>query len=62
MKRIGFVGLGMMGAPMASNLLQSGFEVTGFAAQMINASIGGSSSSSRPCPSRVMASDRVGFG
>lgn len=28
MKHIGFIGLGTMGAPMASNLLRSGFEVT----------------------------------
>jgi 3-hydroxyisobutyrate dehydrogenase-like beta-hydroxyacid dehydrogenase len=28
MRRIGFVGLGMMGAPMAANLLKAGFEVT----------------------------------
>ena len=27
MKRIGFVGLGMMGGPMAANLLRGGFEV-----------------------------------
>jgi len=27
MRRIGFIGLGMMGAPMAANLLRSGFEV-----------------------------------
>ena len=30
MKQIGFVGLGMMGAPMAANLLRGGFEVTAF--------------------------------
>ena len=29
-KRIGFVGLGDMGLPMACNLLKAGFEVTGF--------------------------------
>jgi 3-hydroxyisobutyrate dehydrogenase-like beta-hydroxyacid dehydrogenase len=28
MRRIGFVGLGMMGEPMAANLLKAGFEVT----------------------------------
>lgn len=28
MKKIGFIGLGTMGAPMASNLLKKGFEVT----------------------------------
>lgn len=28
MKQIGFIGLGTMGAPMASNLLKSGFQVT----------------------------------
>lgn len=28
MKQIGFIGLGTMGAPMASNLLRSGFDVT----------------------------------
>lgn len=28
MKRIGYIGLGIMGSPMASNLLQAGFEVT----------------------------------
>lgn len=30
MKRIGFVGLGSMGLPMATNLGAAGFEVTGF--------------------------------
>ncbi|WP_149540010.1 3-hydroxyisobutyrate dehydrogenase [Siccirubricoccus phaeus] len=30
MARIGFVGLGKMGAPMARNLLQAGHDVTGF--------------------------------
>ncbi|MHA6531141.1 NAD(P)-dependent oxidoreductase [Paenibacillus sp. BAC0078] len=30
MKQIGFIGLGTMGAPMASNLLRSGFQVTVF--------------------------------
>ncbi|MBT7735425.1 MAG: NAD(P)-binding domain-containing protein, partial [Verrucomicrobia bacterium] len=30
MKRIGFIGLGDMGLPMACNLLKAGFEVTGF--------------------------------
>lgn len=28
MKQIGFIGLGTMGAPMASNLLRGGFQVT----------------------------------
>ncbi|EHS58134.1 NAD(P)-binding domain-containing protein, partial [Paenibacillus sp. Aloe-11] len=28
MKNIGFIGLGTMGAPMASNLLKQGFGVT----------------------------------
>ncbi len=28
MKRIGFIGLGVMGAPMAANLLKAGFKVT----------------------------------
>jgi 3-hydroxyisobutyrate dehydrogenase-like beta-hydroxyacid dehydrogenase len=30
MKRIGFIGLGRMGLPMASNLVKNGFQVTGF--------------------------------
>ena len=30
MTKIGFVGLGIMGSPMASNLLKAGFEVIGF--------------------------------
>lgn len=30
MKRVGFVGLGMMGGPMAANLLRGGFEVAVF--------------------------------
>ena len=30
MTRIGFIGLGIMGGPMASNLLTAGFEVLGF--------------------------------
>jgi 2-hydroxy-3-oxopropionate reductase len=28
--RIGFIGLGIMGAPMAANLIKAGFEVTGY--------------------------------
>jgi len=27
--RIGFIGLGIMGAPMAANLVKAGFEVVG---------------------------------
>ena len=30
MTKIGFIGLGNMGGPMASNLVKSGMEVTGF--------------------------------
>lgn len=30
MKRIGFIGLGNMGAPMAANLAAAGYDVTGF--------------------------------
>ena len=30
MKRIGFIGLGTMGKPMAKNLLKAGFEVDAF--------------------------------
>lgn len=30
MKRIGFIGLGHMGFPMASNLLRAGYQVTGY--------------------------------
>lgn len=30
MKRIGFIGLGNMGGPMAANLVKAGYEVTGF--------------------------------
>ncbi|SET44635.1 3-hydroxyisobutyrate dehydrogenase [Oceanicella actignis] len=30
MKKIGFIGLGNMGAPMAANLAKAGYEVTGF--------------------------------
>jgi 3-hydroxyisobutyrate dehydrogenase len=28
--KIGFIGLGNMGAPMAANLVKAGHEVTGF--------------------------------
>ena len=28
MKRIGFIGLGIMGKPMSQNLLKAGYEVT----------------------------------
>ena len=28
--RIAFIGLGIMGAPMAANLLKAGFDVTGY--------------------------------
>jgi 2-hydroxy-3-oxopropionate reductase len=30
MKRVGFIGLGIMGGPMAANLVKAGFEVTGY--------------------------------
>jgi 2-hydroxy-3-oxopropionate reductase len=30
MHRIGFIGLGIMGAPMAANLVRAGYEVTGY--------------------------------
>ncbi len=30
MKKIGFIGLGNMGGPMAANLVKAGYEVTGF--------------------------------
>ncbi|KAA9151432.1 2-hydroxy-3-oxopropionate reductase [Amycolatopsis acidicola] len=30
MTRIGFIGLGIMGGPMAANLVKAGFEVTGY--------------------------------
>lgn len=30
MRRVGFIGLGIMGAPMALNLVSGGFEVTGY--------------------------------
>ncbi|MDX1542175.1 MAG: NAD(P)-binding domain-containing protein, partial [Geminicoccaceae bacterium] len=30
MRRIGFVGLGVMGGPMALNLIEAGFELTVF--------------------------------
>jgi 2-hydroxy-3-oxopropionate reductase len=30
MQRIGFIGLGIMGGPMAANLVKAGYEVTGF--------------------------------
>lgn len=29
MTKIGFIGLGLMGLPMAANLVEAGFEVTG---------------------------------
>ena len=29
-KRVGFIGLGNMGLPMASNLVKAGFHVKGF--------------------------------
>jgi 2-hydroxy-3-oxopropionate reductase len=31
MEKIGFIGLGIMGGPMAANLVDAGYEVTGFA-------------------------------
>ena len=34
--RIGFIGLGNMGAPMAHNLAKAGFEVVGFDTQEVN--------------------------
>ena len=30
MTRIAFIGLGIMGAPMAANLVRAGFDVTGY--------------------------------
>ena len=37
--KIGFIGLGQMGAPMAANLVTAGFEVTGF--DVVTAASGG---------------------
>ena len=34
--KIGFIGLGIMGKPMAKNLLKAGFEVAGIHAQAGN--------------------------
>lgn len=39
MMKIGFIGLGQMGAPMAANLVTAGFEVTGF--DVVTAASGG---------------------
>jgi 2-hydroxy-3-oxopropionate reductase len=32
MQKVGFIGLGIMGLPMATNLLKAGYDVTGYAA------------------------------
>ena len=36
MKRIGFIGLGVMGKPMCKNLLKAGFEMTVFSRSAAN--------------------------
>ena len=52
MARIGFIGLGIMGSPMAANLVRAGHQVTGYArrqtpAERLVAAGGGSRRRSR---------------
>lgn len=44
--KIGFIGLGNMGAPMASNLVAAGHDVIGF-------------DLAAPCPDGVACADRI---
>ena len=37
--RIGFIGLGNMGAPMAHNLAQAGFDIVGFDTQDVKVNL-----------------------
>ncbi len=36
MKKIGFIGIGLMGFPMAKNLLRSGYKLNVFADQKLH--------------------------
>lgn len=49
MTKVGFIGLGIMGAPMAENLVRAGFEVTGY-------------NRSRPAVDRLVAAGGNGAG
>lgn len=49
--RIGFIGLGNMGAPMAHNLAKAGFEVVGFDTQDVKADLIKIVSTSKECVS-----------
>ena len=54
--RIGFIGLGNMGAPMAHNLAKAGFEVVGFDTQEVNVDLIKIVSNAKDC---VLNSDVV---
>ena len=54
--RIGFIGLGNMGAPMAHNLAKAGFEVVGFDTQKVNVDLIKIVSNAKDC---VLNSDVV---
>ena len=54
--RIGFIGLGNMGAPMAHNLAKAGFEVVGFDTQEVNVDLIKTVSNAKDC---VLNSDVV---
>ena len=54
--RIGFIGLGNMGAPMAHNLAKAGFEVVGFDTQEVNIDLIKTVSNAKDC---VLNSDVV---
>ena len=49
--RIGFIGLGNMGAPMAQNLAKAGFEVFGFDTQDVKVDLIKIVSTSKECAS-----------
>jgi 3-hydroxyisobutyrate dehydrogenase len=48
--KIGFIGLGNMGAPMAANLVKAGHEVTGFDVAGVTVDGGGIAHPPLPLP------------
>ena len=56
MEKIGFIGLGNMGAPMAQNLAKAGFEVFGFDTQDVKVDLIKIVSNAKDC---VLNSDVV---
>ena len=60
MKKIGFIGLGIMGKPMCRNLLQAGYEVTVFSRAAANVeAVTSSGAVSAPTPAAVAAASEL---